>query len=558
MTRKPTLRRWLGALAGALALLAGCGGGGVGSGGTGSAMALGTVDGFGSIFIGGERCDAVGARIEVDTVPGGPEPAQADIKLGQRVEADLDGASAACKILVARIAPEVVGVVGSTSPLTVAGARVIVNTDPATGPVTVFDGYDSAADIAVGDRVEVHGKAVDDGSGAAIRATRIERKPATDTWVRVAGVIAGLDTTAKTFTLGALTVGYDASTTILPAGTTLANGQTVAMWSLSAVSGNHATARFIRVLRRNFPNEAAVRVQGPVSGCNGANPCTEPVIDGVAVLITAQTRFTWGRASDVADGRSMHVRGTFDAASGKLVATAVAVRRFDPDAGLVTLLGTVTDYSSAGSETNFRVRGVPVTIDGNTNIAGGCTVDDGKLVAVAGHIVGSSVLATGVGCPALAVGTVVDVYAQVTDLDATARTFQLDNVGPLLRLTTIHYSDLTAFHGFSTTPLANGQYVALRAVYRGLGDGFLATRVILDDMPPASPTGGPVLRSIGIAHGITATSLKVGLVQMAIVSGATEPLGSDVVNGTVVRAWFYRDVPNARWVALRVRPAPLF
>ncbi|MCC7287272.1 MAG: hypothetical protein IT503_13925, partial [Burkholderiaceae bacterium] len=119
-------------------------------------------------------------------------------------------------------------------------------------------------------------------------------------------------------------------------------------------------------------------------------------------------------------------------------------------------------------------------------------------------------------------------------------------------------SDLTAFHGFSTTPLANGQYVALRAVYRGLGDGFLATRVILDDMPPASPTGGPVLRSIGIAHGITATSLKVGLVQMAIVSGATEPLGSDVVNGTVVRAWFYRDVPNARWVALRVRPAPLF
>lgn len=555
MTRKPTLRGWLGALAGALALLAGCGGG-VGSGGTGSAMALGTVEGFGSIYIGGDRCDDTGARIEYDTVPGGPEPAQAEVKLGQRIEAELDAGSAGCKILVARIAPEVVGIVSATSPLTVAGAQVVVNTDPAEGPVTVFDGYDSAADIAIGDRVEVHGKAVPVSGGVAIRASRIERKAATDHWVRVAGVVNNLDANAKTFTLGALTVSYDNSTTIFPAGAALANGRTVAMWSLTPVSGNGVSARFIRVLRRDFPNQAAVRVAGPVSGCNGANPCTAPVIDGVAVQITSATRFTWGNASDVVDGRSMYVRGTFDADSGMLVANTVAVRRHDPNAGLVTLLGTVTDYASAGSETDFRVRGVPVTTDGQTDFQ--CVIGDGKLVAVAGHIVGSSVLATRIDCPTLAAGAVVDVYAQVANLDTTARTFELGNVGPLLSLVTIHYSDLTAFHGFETTPLADGQYVALRAVYRGPGDGFLATRVILDDTPPPSPTGGAVLRTVGIAHGITGTSLKVGLIQMAIVPGATEPLSSDVVNGTVVRAWFYRDVPNSRWVALRVRPAPLF
>ena len=45
---------------------------------------------------------------------------------------------------------------------------------------------------------------------------------------------------------------------------------------------------------------------------------------------------------------------------------------------------------------------------------------------------------------------------------------------------------------------------------------------------------------------------------MAIVPGATVPLASDVVNGSVVRAWFYRDAPNARWVLLLARPAPLF
>ena len=555
MTRIHSRRAWLAGVSAALALLvSACGGGGVGSGGTGSAAAIGTVDGFGSIFIGGERCDDIGARIEYDTVAGGPEPAQAEVKLGMRVEADLDGASSACKILVARIAPEVVGVVSATSPLTVAGAQVLVNTDPLLGPVTVFDGYDSAADIALGDRVEVHGKAVAVSGGVAIRATRIERKPTTDTWVRVAGVISNLNATTQTFTLGGLTVSYSVATTIVPANVALANGQTVAMWSLVPVSGNTATARFIRVLRRNFPNQAAVRVEGPVSGCNGANPCTTPVIDGVQVQITAATNFTFGSPSDVIDGRAMHVRGTFDAANGTLVASAVAVRRFDPNAGLVTLLGTVTEFSSAGSETHFRVRGVPVATDGSTNF--GCVIDDGKLVAVAGHIVGSSVLATRIDCPALAVGTVVDVYAQVTELDTGARTFKLGGVGPLLSLVTLHYGDITAFYGFASTPLANGQYVALRAVYRGPGDGFLVTRIVLDDTPPAAPGGGVVFRTVGIARQIVpGTSLRVGAIQMAINAGTVIDPG--IGAGVVVRAWFYRDVANARWVALLVKPAPL-
>ena len=52
------------------------------------------------------------------------------------------------------------------------------------------------------------------GLAAAVRATRIERKPATDTWVRVAGVIQNLDTAASTFTLGGLTVHFGAGTTI--------------------------------------------------------------------------------------------------------------------------------------------------------------------------------------------------------------------------------------------------------------------------------------------------------------------------------------------------------
>jgi hypothetical protein len=174
-----------------------------------------------------------------------------------------------------------------------------------------------------------------------------------------------------------------------------------------------------------------------------------------------------------------------------------------------------------------------------------------------GRISGASVRATLVTCPALAVGTVVDVYAQITDLDSTARTFRLAGVGPLLSLVTLHYGDVTAFYGFGSTALANGQFVALRAVYRGPGDGFLATRVVLDDTPPAAPGGGLVFRTIGIARQIVpGTSLRVGLIPMTINGGTVIDPG--VGAGVVVRAWFYRDVPNARWVALRVLPAPLF
>jgi len=553
MTSTTHLHRWLLAAATAVSLLSACGGSGLGSGGTGAqaeTFAVGTVDGFGSIFIGGERCDHVGARVVWDTVTGGPEtPNNPEVKLGQRLELDLEGNAAACRILVARIAPELIGLVSSTAPLTVAGAEVLVNTDPAAGPATVFEGYDSAADIGVGDRVEVHGKAVPHGAGVAIQATRIERKPATDTWVRVAGVIGNLNATAGTFTLGGLTVHYGAGTTIFPTGFTLRDGLTVAMWSTGAVSGtNDVDARFIRVLRRQFADQQRVRVQGPVSGCSGANPCSEPVIDGITVQITANTVFTVGTPADVIDGKTMHVRGSFDATSGKLVARAVAVRRLSD--GVVTLLGSVSDFADDGTTKNFRVRGVPVTTNGST--AFGCTVTDDKIVAVAGQISGSSVLATRIECPSLAVGTVVDAYGPINQLDANAKTFHITN-RPLLGAVTLHWDDNTVFsNGATPQSLADGQYVAVRGVYQGPGNGFLLLRVVLDDTPPTSPTGGLVFSALGIAHHVSANSMWVNLVPMAITPASDVRPG--VVNGALVRAWFYRDAPNARWVVLFVHP----
>ncbi len=544
-------RRLMLAAATAASLLAACGGSdGLGSGGTGAA--LGTVDGFGSIFIGGERCDHVGARVVWDTFTNGPEEAaepNPDVKLGQRVEVDLDGGAVGCRILAARITPEVIGVVESTSPLVVAGATVLVNADPAVGPVTVFDGYDSAADISAGDRVEVHGKAVPDGAGVAIQATRIERKPSDPSWVRVAGVISNLDASAGTFDLGRLTVHYGSGTTIVPTGFDLRNGLTIAMWSVGAVYGNNdVDARYIRVLRRQFADQQAVRVQGPVRGCNGANPCTEFSVDGIDVLVTNDTVFRGSATvADIADGKTVHVRGAFDAASGKLVARAVAVRAASD--GVITLLGSVSDFTDDGTTRTFRVRGVPVSTDGSTTYGAACTVADDRIVAVAGQIVGSTVVADRIECPSLAVGTIVDAYGPISQLDAAAKSFHI-TTRPLLGAATLHWDDNTVFsNGASPGSLGNGDYVAVRGVYMGPGNGFLLLRVVKDQTPPTSP-GGLLFSAVGIAHHVTGASMWVNRVPMVIAPASVVDAG--VVNGAVVRAWVYRN--NGAWEVIKAYP----
>ncbi len=290
----------LAALAGA-ALMAACGGGGgggIGSGGTGATppgngLAVGTVNGFGSIFVGGVRCDDTRAKVGYSTSTGAPDAGKPDVKLGQHVEIVFDPAGAGCKVLQALVDPELVGLVSSTSPLVVAGQTVAVVTDAAVAPPTVFEGLADAAALKVGDRVEVHGSRL---AGGVLQASRIERKPATDTWVRVKGTVSGAG--ASGFTIGGLTVHVDGTTTVDPAGSTPANGQTVIVWSTGAVAGDGSvTARAVRVAQRSLTDDQAVRVEGPVSGC-GASPCTTPQVDGLAVDLSGAAWSAGGAARD--------------------------------------------------------------------------------------------------------------------------------------------------------------------------------------------------------------------------------------------------------------------
>jgi hypothetical protein len=543
-----TNQSWKGALCSALVtagLLAACGGGGgIGSGGTGSMLsgvAYGTVGGFGSIFVGGLRCDDTRAKVAWNTVSGGPEGAGPDVKLGQRVAITFDPTSLTCKVLQALIDPELVGTVSSTAPLTVAGQLVLINSDASLAPPTVFDGFTDASAIQVDDRVEVHGKPVNVGGNLAIQATRIERKPAADTWVRAKGVVKNLAGTR--FTLGGLTVNTDTNTRLDPAGLVLANEQTVVVWSTGAVAQDGSvTARAVRLARHDLANQQAVRVEGPVSGC-ATSPCTLPSIDGLTVDLST-ANFVSGSANDVANGVAMRVEGNYDSGSGRLVATRASVRLRDLTAADVTLIGLVSDFVSTS---DFTVRGVPVTTDGNTVFGTGCSIAGGQIVGIKGRIAQSQVLATRVDCLTLVDGLTLDIFGGMLNVDTAARTFNLSE-GPYKSLTLTWDDDTVFGGGLTAAALASGQRVGLRAVLTG--GSLLVKRIFADDVPVA-PAGVTLFGNFGIAQDVTAGSLTVRSIQMAIVPTTT--LIGNVANGRPVRTWFYRTGPLQPWQALQVK-----
>ena len=536
------------------ALLAACGGGGgagggIGSGGTGNSpgngVASGTVNGFGSIFVGGVRCDDTRAKLAYNTAAGTPESGTPEIKLGMSLQVTFDAASNTCKVLQALVDPEVVGIVTSLSPLTVARQRVVIVTDASLAPPTVLEGWDSAAGLKVGDRLEVHGKAITVSGLAAVQATRIERKPATQTWVRAKGKLAGLSATQ--FTLGGLTVKRDGSTRLDPASLVLAEGETVAVWSNAPVAVDGSiTATAIRLGRTVPLDQQGVRIEGPAAGCT-ASPCTQPTVDGVRVELSGAV-FANGANVDVANGVGLRVEGTFDSARGLLVATKASVRPRDPTAGQVTLIGMVSDFVST---TDFNVRGVQLTTNAGTSVAGGCTIAAGAIVSITGTVADSQVVAQTVACPALADGLTLDVFGALVSVDATAKTFTLSEGA--YRNFSFTWDDDTVFGtGLSGATLAGAQRVGLRAVVLDLANRKLLVKRIIADPTPTLPAGVTQLfGNFGLARDVTAGSLAVNRIQLAIVPGTTA-LDTGVVDGTPVRTWFYRTGPLQPWTALKI------
>jgi hypothetical protein len=551
--RRSRWAQWLAATSIA-AVLATCGGGGSSTDGAASTgLSVGTVTGFGSIIVDGVRYDDRNVRISIDTESGAPDASstQVEIKLGHHVELTFTGSESNSSAGSVMVSAEIVGRVSAIAPdLVVAGQTVKVNTDPVAGPVTVFEGYTSAADIAIGDRIEVHGTPT---GAKTVQATRIERKPIADKWLRVAGNITGLSADGSTFQIGGLTIKVDANTRIVPARAVLSEGLRVVVWSDTAgaaSTGDTVAAKIVRVKHHQGTMPDA-RVAGAVTDCTPTCDASFKV-GGISVDASNAT-FVNGSKTDLANGRWVALRGTLDAATNKLVATRVVFHKLDRLHEEVKLRGAINDFVDM---TSFRVRGVPVTTDGNTTIGASCTspLANGTLVALSGSISGFKVLAKAIECFTSPDGFILEGKGKVLTLDPLTKTFTLD--GPLFANLSLTWNDTTRFaDGKTAADLAIGAALEVNGVVSG--SVVAVTRIEFEDAVTNPIPGTPIFATQGVASNVVFVGDKLdsftvnGLDFTAAVSMIVIPHDGAPANGVKLRVLFIKSTSGN--VALLVR-----
>lgn len=522
-----------------VALLAGCGAGGgsalvagVGSGGTG--LVAGTVTGFGSVIIDGNRYPDTTASYDIT---GDSSAAQAisrtQVGIGARAEVDTDASGNATAV---HIVPEVIGVVSAisapTSTLTVAGTRVVVNANDPTLPITVYDGYTQFSDIQVNDRVEVHGLPQTDALGSYVAATRIELKPGVCTGgcpVRVSGTVSNAQ--AGSFSLGGLTVNVGATTTITPAGQSLANGERVSVFSKSPLSGTtmNADAIAIRKLSTSVSAVGTLRLSGEIGNYVSNSSFS---VHGVSVNAAAATLTP--ASLSLANDVEVIVAGSFDPATNLLTATSVS--QYDSDTIQAELHGTVSNFVSAA---NFQVRGVLVDASTATFTPAGkssADLQNNAYVEIHGRVSNNVVLASTVNIQSVqgaTDGSVGDLRGVVSNFNATSNAFtlSLDNENGSQIQAVLTASPF--FVGGTRADLINGKYVSLNAALVGGQWQVDTVTFMLASAPSGDGMGGQDMNREmeGVISNVDLTARTCSVNGIAVNFSAATISGGQPANG---------------------------
>jgi hypothetical protein len=370
-----TRRDGLIALLGGVAALAGCGGGGgdgvasVGSGGTGS-FSSGVIAGFGSIIVNGVRFDDSQATITDDD---GARRSSADLKLGMVVAITGSGVTAGATGSTAtassiNFGSELRGPIDSVA----AQSLVVLGQTVQVRATTIFDSIAGGlAGLAAGQLVEVHGF-VDPASNQII-ATRIEREDNADTF-KLQGQVQSLNTTARTFSIGALSISYAGiAAADLPAN--LANGLLVRVRLAPTPATGTRTATRVRGAGRNLEDRDEAEVEGTVTSFTSNASFS---VNGVTVD-AANATFTRG-TTGLRVGARIEVKGRV--VNGVLVAATVKLEDDNElDREEFELHGTVSNLDTAAR--TFVVRGVTVSYAGNVRFDNGSAANLASLNGVA-------------------------------------------------------------------------------------------------------------------------------------------------------------------------------
>ena len=341
-------------------LLVACGGGtggmtaGIDRGGI---TATGTITGFGSVHVNGVRYVTTGASFTIDGNPG----TESDLRVGQivRIEGSIaqDGVTATATRVV--FDDEVEGPVQSID--RAASRFVVLGRTIAVSAQTSFDDRftpRSLDGLAVGDRVEVSGRVAANGT---VEATRIESK-APQASVEVKGLVAALDSNARRFALGALTVSYANAQLDGFASGQPANGDQVEAF------GTVDSGGVLQATRLEKESDGAAGMADEQADYEGLitrfASATDFSVAGQRVTTTSSTVYEGGTASSLALDVAVEVEGRFNA-TGVIVASKVQFRR--------------------GSDTEFAGRVDSVNAAGNSLVVFGVAIRTNSLTRFEDH-----------------------------------------------------------------------------------------------------------------------------------------------------------------------------
>jgi hypothetical protein len=279
---------------------------------------------------------------------------------GSAIVKDADGndASTATSIVVRS---EMIGPVGASDlaarTLTVLGQTIDITA------TTVFDDalVGGQAALAVGDVVEVYAS-VDAATGHYL-ATRIERKVLVVAF-SLRGIVAGLDATARAFSIGATRISYAGVTSPPP----LANGSFVRV-ALARVPGAGGVWTAIAIGDRTpaLDDRDEAKLEGLVSAFTST---TQFSVNGTPVDARA-AQFPDGTAG-LALGKRVEVEGA--TVSGVLVATRVQLVSDSQESGSeFDVRGTITALDTVAK--TFVVRNVVVSYSGAVDFRAGTALD---------------------------------------------------------------------------------------------------------------------------------------------------------------------------------------
>jgi len=387
------------------ALMAACGGGGestdtagVGTGGTGS-FSVGTVTGFGSVYVNGGRYEDTGTRVVDDD--GAVKVLGTDdnpLKVGMVVEVTgtVDDSGTVRKATQIEYGAEVKGPVTAVD--AAAGTFKVFGITVRTSTATVFSNFGGVAALAVGNVVELHGQPDTDSS---IVASYVEREAVTlgvfvndDGEYRLRGAALGLSGSnpSYAFTVRGVAVRTGAATDF---DGTPAEGVAVSVRLNPAQRGDGSyDVERLKVRSAGYegtPDDAEGEVEGYVSGFAGAGTAFE--VAGYPVRLAAGVVYEDGVAADLKDGVRVEAKGNID--GGVLVVTKLEFKSRDDDddgeddevsggAKEVEFKGVAACFSCGATSGTFTIRGVSVTYGTGTEFRdglGGATLN-GQAVEV--------------------------------------------------------------------------------------------------------------------------------------------------------------------------------